>query len=97
MWFLEAPSPLVLMTVFISPWLRRQQRKACVPLRAILTRLIPPASLARLVLLAILVRSVTPPLATQASLFLLHLFLLLGHSTDRCSRGVDRHVLLARP
>ena len=43
-WLLEAPSPLVLMTVFISPWLRRQRREACVALRAILARLIPLVS-----------------------------------------------------
>ena len=65
-WFLEAPSPLVLMTVFISPWLWRQRREACVPLRAILARLIPPASLARMVLPAVLARAVTPSLAKVA-------------------------------
>ena len=27
----------------------------------------------------------------------LHLFLRLGRSPDRCARGIDRHSLLARP
>ena len=63
---LEAPSPLVLMMVLVSPWLRRQWREACVSLRAILARLIPPVSLARLILPAILARSVAPPLARAA-------------------------------
>src|SRR3954468_24874180 len=56
---LEAPSPLVLMAVLVSPWLRRQRREACVALRAILARLIPPVSLAR---------SIAPPLA-RATVF----------------------------
>ena len=67
-WLLEAPSPIVLMLVFIPPSWWRQRRKACVAVRAILARLIPPTSLTRLVLLAILARSVTPPLA-RATVF----------------------------
>ena len=66
---LEAPSPLVLVAVFVSSWLRRQRWEACVALRAILARLIPPASLARRVLPAILARLVAPPL-TWAAVFL---------------------------
>ena len=62
-WLLEAPSPLVLMMVLVSPWLRRQWREACVSLQTILARLIPPFSLARLPLPAILARLVMPLLA----------------------------------
>ena len=65
---LEAPSPLVLMAVLVSPWQQRQWREACVALRAILARLIPLVSLARRVLPAILARLITPPLA-QAAVF----------------------------
>ena len=65
---LEAPSPLVLMAVLVSPWLQRQRREACVALRAILARLIPPVSLARRVLPAILARLIAPPLA-RATVF----------------------------
>ena len=65
---LEAPSPLILVAVLVSPWLRRQWREACIALRAILARLIPPVSLARRVLPAILARSIAPPLA-WASVF----------------------------
>ena len=61
-----SPQPLILMTVFISPWLRWQQREDCVPLRVILARLIPPVSLARLILPVILARPVAPPLARAA-------------------------------
>ena len=60
---LEAPSPLVLVAVLVSPWPWRQWREACVSLRAILARLIPPVSLARRVLPVILARSIAPPLA----------------------------------
>ena len=60
---LEAPSPLVLVAVLISPWLWWQRREACVALRAILARPTPPVSLARRVLPAILVRLIAPPLA----------------------------------
>ena len=75
---LEAPSLLVLVAVLVSPWLRRQWGEACVALWAILTRLIPPVSLARLippaslarwVLPAILARLIAPPLA-RATIFL---------------------------
>ena len=75
---LEAPSPLVLVAVLVSPWLRRQRWEACVALRAILARLIPPVSLVRLippsslarrVLPAILARLIVPPLA-WATVFL---------------------------
>ena len=62
----EAPIPLVLVAVLVSPWLQRQRREACVALRAILARLIPPVSLARRVLLAILTRSIAPPLVRAA-------------------------------
>src|SRR4051812_11508714 len=54
------------MAVLVSPWLRRQRREACVALRAILTRLIPPVFLARRVLPAVLARSIAPPLARAA-------------------------------
>src|SRR3954470_18199734 len=54
------------MAVLVSPCLRRQRREACVALRAILARLIPPVSLARRVLLVILARSIAPPLAWAA-------------------------------
>ena len=60
---LESSSPLVLVMVFIPPWLWWQRREARIALWAILTRLIPPASLARLVLPAVLARAVTPSLA----------------------------------
>ena len=60
---LEAPSPLILVAVLVSPWLWRQRREACVALRAILARLIPPVSLARLILPAVLMRPVAPLLA----------------------------------
>ena len=66
---LDAPSLLVLVAVLVSPWLRRQRWEACVALRAILARLIPPASLARWDLPAILTRLVAPPLA-RAMVFL---------------------------
>ena len=66
---LEGPDPLVLEVVFIPPWRWWQRREACVALRAVLTWLIPPTSLARLVLPAVLVRQVTPPLA-RATVFL---------------------------
>ena len=65
---LEAPSPLVLVVVLVSPWLRRQRGEACVALRAILARLIPPVSLVRRVLPAILARLIAPPLA-RATVF----------------------------
>ena len=89
-WLLEAPSPLVLMTVFISPWMRRQRREACIPLREILARLIPPASLARRVLPAVLTRLVALLLAGAAVVSVLHFVLLLDRSLGRCARGVDR-------
>ena len=60
---LEAPSPLVLVMVFIPPWWWCQRREACVALWAVLTRLISPTALVKLVLPAVLARPVTPPLA----------------------------------
>src|SRR4051812_44179272 len=65
---LEAPSPLVLVAVFIPSWLRRQRRQAWVAMRAILTRLVPPVPLARRVTPAVLARLVTPAL-TWAPIF----------------------------
>src|SRR3954469_20274706 len=59
---LEAPSPLVLVAVFIPSWLRRQRRQAWVAMRAILTRLVPPVPLVRRVAPAGLARLVTPAL-----------------------------------
>ena len=52
--------------VLVSPWLRWQWREAYVSLWTILARLIPPVSLARLILPAILARSAAPPLARAA-------------------------------
>src|SRR4051812_11429747 len=54
------------MAVFVPPWLRRQWREACVAMRAVLTRLIPPVPLARQVPPAVLARLVAPPLARAA-------------------------------
>ena len=51
------------MMVVIPSWRWWQRRKASVALRVILARLIPPSPLARLVLLALLARVVTPLLA----------------------------------
>src|SRR4051812_40868406 len=54
------------MAVLVSPSLQRQWREACVALRVILARLIPPVSLARRVLPAILAMSIVQPLARVA-------------------------------
>lgn len=61
--FLEAPIPLVLMVLVIPSWWWRQWREPSVALRTILTRLIPPGALARVILLAVLTRLVAPLLA----------------------------------
>ena len=68
-------------------------------MRAVLTRLIPPTSLARLVLPAVLVRPVTPPLAramifpsssTSSSASAVALVVALGASTDTAfSHGLE--------
>ena len=61
-WLLEAPIPLVLVVVVVpSRW--RQRGKTGVALGAILTRRVPPGTLARLVLPAVLTRLVAPLLA----------------------------------
>ena len=59
---LEAPSPLVLMVVIVPSW-RWQRGETGVALTAILTRLIPPGAIARMVLPAVLTRPVAPFLA----------------------------------
>ena len=59
---LEAPSPLVLMVVVVPSWWR-QWGKTSIALGAILTRLVPPGPLARMVLPAVLTRPVAPLLA----------------------------------
>src|SRR4051812_19711895 len=46
--------------------MRWQRREACITLREILARLIPPVSLMRQVLPAVLARSIAPPLAWAA-------------------------------
>ena len=60
---LEAPNPLVLMVVVIPSWWWRQRGKTGVALRTILTRLVPPGALARMILPAVLTRPVAPLLA----------------------------------
>ena len=63
---LEAPSPLALVMVVVPPWRWRQWREPGVALRAVLTRLVSPGALARLVLPAVLTRLVAPLLAGAA-------------------------------
>ena len=61
--FLEGPSPLVLMGFVILSWRWRQRRESGISLRTILTRLIPPGTLAKLILRTVLTRPVVPLLA----------------------------------
>ena len=63
---LEAPSPLVLMAFVVPSLWWRQRRKPSIALRTVLVRLIPPGTLARLILPAVLTRPVAPLLAGAA-------------------------------
>ena len=42
---LEAPSPIILAIVVVSPWRRRQRREADIALRTVLMRLVTPGPL----------------------------------------------------
>ena len=60
---LGSAQPLILMVVVVPSWWWRQWGKTGVALRAILTRLVPPGALVRMILPAVLTRPVAPLLA----------------------------------